>query len=118
VSRIINTTPHAVNIIDGPTFPNDGHTIRLTAKTVAAAPIVIGNTANPVTVPVTRSVFGEPVYLVDGQPEPLPQMRPGVFYIVSQIVKSAMPSRFDFLVPAEVVRDEAGNIVGCKSLGV
>lgn len=32
-------------------------------------------------------------------------------------VKNACPVRKDLLVPAEVVRDADGNIVGCKSLG-
>ena len=41
----------------------------------------------------------------------------GVFYIVSQLVKNALPDRTDLLVPAEVVRDGNGNIIGCKSLG-
>jgi hypothetical protein len=42
---------------------------------------------------------------------------PSRYYIVSQLVKSALPSRNDLLVPAEVVRDASGNIIGCRSLG-
>ena len=59
---------------------------------------------------LTRTVFGEP--------EGLPAYEEGTFYIVSQIVKSALPYRTDLLVPAEMVRDAAGNVVGCKSLGL
>jgi hypothetical protein len=33
-------------------------------------------------------------------------------------VKSALPERIDLLVPAEMVRDKEGNIIGCQSLGV
>jgi hypothetical protein len=40
------------------------------------------------------------------------------YYIVSQLVKSALPNRCDLLVPAEVQRDEKGNIIGCRSLGI
>ena len=58
---------------------------------------------------VTRTVFGEPV----GLPEP----EVGTCYIVSQLVKNALPERDDLVVPAEVVRDADGNIIGCKSLG-
>jgi hypothetical protein len=43
---------------------------------------------------------------------------PVIFYLVSQPVKSALPSRKDLLVPAEVVRDEKGNIIGCRSFGI
>lgn len=42
---------------------------------------------------------------------------PAIYYIVSQLVKSALPDREDLLVPAEVVRDEQGHIIGCRSLG-
>jgi hypothetical protein len=40
------------------------------------------------------------------------------YFIVSQLIKSAFPDRHDLLVPAEVVRDSDGNIIGCKSLGI
>ena len=43
---------------------------------------------------------------------------PTTYYIVSQLVKNALFSRKDLLVPAEVVRDEQGVILGCKSLGI
>ena len=56
-------------------------------------------------------------YTVFGEPEGLPDFKDGVFYVVSQLVKSALPNRKDLLVPAEVVRDEKGQIIGCKSLG-
>lgn len=55
-------------------------------------------------------------YSHGGNPDDI-QVIPEVYYIVSQIVKSALPERHDLLVPAEVVRDEMGNILGCKSLG-
>lgn len=40
------------------------------------------------------------------------------YYLVSQLVKSALPSRKDLLAPDEVVRDEKGNIIGCRSFGI
>ena len=43
---------------------------------------------------------------------------PSTYYIVSQLIKSALPKRVDLLVPAEVVRDDNGNIIGCRSLGI
>jgi hypothetical protein len=47
----------------------------------------------------------------------LPPYKEGVYYIVSQIVKSNLPHRKDLLVPAEiVVRNETKRIVGCRSL--
>lgn len=105
MTQIKNFTPHPINICN-----NAGKVIRviqpeglvrLKAVTVPAGEID--------GVPVTKTEFG--------QPEGLPEFKEGVFIVVSQLVKTALPARSDLLVPAEVVRDEKGNIVGCKSLG-
>lgn len=106
MDSIKNLTPHPIHLIgeDGQivrTFGSDG-LVRLKADTVDA-----GFTVDDCK--ITRTVFGEPVGL--------PEYRLGQFYIVSQLVKSALPNREDLLVPAEVVRDTNGNIIGCKSLG-
>lgn len=103
---IINKTPHPVHIVDDAgcvvhTFPVSGEPIRLAATTQHAGQID--------GVPVSQTVFGKP--------EGLPEQSSGTYYIVSQLVKSALPSRTDLLVPAEVVRDSNGNILGCRSLG-
>lgn len=103
--NIKNYTPHPVTICDSngtvtQTIPSTG-LIRLKATTVADEPIA--------GIPTSRTVFGEP--------EGLPAYEEGTYYIVSQIVKTALPERADLLVPAEVVRDSEGNIIGCKSLG-
>ena len=104
---IINKTPHPVNIVglDGSiarVYERDATPIRLKQTVVEDVPLPDGT-------PTTRTVFGEP--------EGLPDFVEGTFYIVSQLVKSALPGRDDLLVPAEVVRDGEGNIIGCKSLG-
>jgi len=106
MTKILNFTPHPITIVDGEnkvtrTIESSG-LIRLAAKTVSSGTID--------NVPVTKTVFGEP--------EGLPNFVEGTFIIVSQLVKSALPSRSDLLVPAEVVRDKEGNIIGCKSLGL
>lgn len=139
---IKNFTPHPISICN-----NAGEIIRviqpeglvrLKAVTVPAGEID--------GVPLTRTKFGEPEglpkqifsavssdgcwgfygetsedaiqeYMAYMQEEPA-WVGIETYYIVSQIVKSALPTRKDLLVPAEVVRDENGNIVGCKSLGL
>jgi len=101
-------TPHSVQILDRDSnavlfdIPASGNLIRLKASTVNA-----GFTVNDVE--ITKTVFGNP--------EGLAKYQLGTFYVVSQLVKSALPDRTDLLVPAEVVRDEKGNIIGCYSLG-
>lgn len=46
----------------------------------------------------------------------LPEKKEGVFLIVSPIVANALPERDDLLVPDNLVRDEQGNIIGCRAL--
>ena len=106
MTQIKNLTPHPVNICNNAgdivrVFQSEG-LVRLKATTVVAGEID--------GIPVTKTEFG--------QVEGLPEFQEGVFIVVSQLVKNALPSRFDLLVPAEVVRDEKGNIIGCKSLGL
>jgi hypothetical protein len=135
--KIINMTPHPVNILDADNkeiarFESAGQ-IRLAVQTQAAEAID--------GIPTSRTVFGAP----EGLPEPschcpncgeifnariaddghwitgactecgaAPEK---MFFIVSQLIKSALPDRTDLLVPAEVVRNSSGMIIGCRSLG-
>ena len=106
VNAIFNMTPHPVNILDAEgkeiaSFEPEG-TIRLKAITEG-----VGKIAG---IPISKTVFGEP--------EGLPEQDAGTYYIVSQIVKTALPERGDLLVPAEVERDDSGRIIGCRSLGI
>jgi len=103
---IKNLTPHPVNICDGSgaviaTIMPETTPARLAAK-VEAAEMIDG-------IATSQTVFGEP--------ENLPAQADSVWFIVSQIIKSAQVGRTDLLVPAEVVRDKSGNIIGCRSLG-
>jgi hypothetical protein len=106
MTTIINKTPHAVNILDAnndilTTFAKSDNPIRLSVVTVDDIPIGI--------IPISKTEFGKV--------ENLDEFKENVYYIVSQLVKSALPNRTDLLVPSQVVRDENGNIIGCKSLG-
>lgn len=105
--NIINCTPHAVTVVDAEgkilrIIESNGSPIRLASSTVPAGEFD--------GVPLTRTEFGEPVNLPDPQE--------GAVYIVSQIVKNAIPGRSDLVVPAEVLRDDKGQIIGCRSLGL
>lgn len=60
-------------------------------------------------VPLSRPRYGE----VTGLPEP----EPGVLLIVSMLVQQACPGRDDLVIPSGVIRDDAGVIIGCRSLG-
>ena len=103
---IINKTPHPVIVIseDGQivTFEPVAPAIRISSSIKDAGEIA--------GIRVTKSVFGDAVNM--------PEQIEGVFYIVSQMVKTAFPERKDLLVPSEVVRDNNGAVIGCKSLGI
>ena len=106
METIKNMTPHPINVVNGEgknirIIPNEG-IIRLKTETSPAGKVD--------GIPLTKTVFGVS--------EGLPEFQEGVFLIVSQLVKNALPERKDLIVPAEVVRDEKGNIIGCKSFGI
>ena len=108
-TQIINLTPHAVNIV------GDDNSVVITieasgnvARCSQTIDIVGDITVNSVSIPISSSSYGEVVDL------PAPQV--GVYYIVSRLVMSACPNRQDLLVPNDLVRDEAGRVIGCRSL--
>jgi hypothetical protein len=58
-------------------------------------------------IPITKVTYGE----ITG----LPDYSPDIIYIVSFVTASAC-QRDDLYIPGEMVRDEAGRIIGCKGL--
>ena len=49
---------------------------------------------------------------VEGLPEP----KENTYYIVSALVAGAAKNRNDLLIPNDIVRDDQGRIIGCRSL--
>lgn len=106
---IINKTPHDIVVFVRDKkiiIKSEGEPIRLKSTTVRDGFVSYGNDL----IPLTKSDFSEV--------ENMPDKREGVFYIVSSLVCQAYPDRDDLLIPNESVRDENGNIIGCKSLSV
>ena len=104
--KLKNYTPHNVVIVNESTkivIPSDGIARVTETKTITPSIDVDG-----VTVETFVSAFGEV--------ENLPPQEEGAMVIVSALVASAAKGRDDLLVPGELVRDDGGNIVGCKSL--
>lgn len=102
-----NYTPHEVVI-----FNNNGDVV-LSLPSIGVARVT--SQSLPKTeidgIPVVETVFGE----VSGLPEP----EDGTFYIVSQFVIAALPTRTDLLRPdtgPTCVRDADGKIIGVKAL--
>jgi hypothetical protein len=107
----INCTPHELSVysMDGKTkvlflqAPFSGASIpRVKAETSIVS--VHG------LVELTHTTYGE----VSG----LPPYIPGVYLVVSGMVRSALPTRLDLVSPGELVRDMMGCPIGCKGLVV
>ncbi|GHV47959.1 hypothetical protein FACS1894204_11870 [Synergistales bacterium] len=111
ISKILNATKHYVDIlgeINGEerkiaSYPPCGMTIRLPQEIEHTQTLENG-------VKVTHTHYGSP--------EGLPQEVPGVYHIVSALVKNACADRNDLLVPVNLVKDHTGKNMGCRSLGI
>ena len=101
MTKIVNLTPHAVNIVGGATYEPSGAVAR------------VEETLTPV-----GQVEGIPLYEVSyGKVEGLPQdTSPEVLYIVSAMVRAACPGRTNLASPGAPVRNSAGQVVGCRGL--
>jgi hypothetical protein len=63
------------------------------------------------------SIDGTPIFQKSfGEVENMPEQKEGKVYIVSVLVASALKHRTDVVIPNDLVRDEKGQIIGCKSL--
>ncbi len=103
---IHNKTPHDVVILT-----EDGREIkRLKAgKGAVRLGADVKKVGNIGRVPITKTTFKEA--------QGLPSYQEGIYYVVSQLVKTSLPQRKDLLVPAQILRDEKKRIIGCMSLG-
>jgi hypothetical protein len=100
--RIVNLTPHTVNLI------TDAGTRVFQSEGVARVSSVSTPVGTATGLPLTRVTFGEVVGL--------PAREFDVLYVVSALVRSACPNRPDLASPGDLVRDDAGNVVGCRNL--
>jgi hypothetical protein len=108
VTNIVNMTPHPVVILRERKAP-------VTLRPCGVVPRVedrassIGNVSVGFDVPIMRIETG---MVLD-----LPPREPDVLLLVSRITAQAMPGRQDLVFPHDLVRNESGQIVGCKALG-
>jgi|688.fasta_scaffold218190_2 hypothetical protein len=98
--NIINLTPHEIVVV------GDGATKILPSGAVARVTTTRQKVAQIGEIPIYRSVTGA----VTGLPESVD----GTVYIVSAMVRLAVPSRTDIVSPGELVRDASGQPIGCR----
>jgi hypothetical protein len=103
---LVNKTPHDIVIV-----LQDGERITIKPE---PSPARVDVTTIPYDV-IDNVPLVETVY---GQVENLPDPEAGVWYIVSGVVISACPHRYDLVRPdtANAVRDEDGRIIGVPAL--
>ena len=104
--KLVNLTPHAVNIV-----LEDGASLNIAPSGVVArctqSDVIVGSVdVDGIAVPLTKTSFGDVA---------LPAPAPDTLFIVSRLVATAA-NRDDLVVPNGIVRDDDGNIIGCKSL--
>lgn len=111
MSLLKNLTPHSISVFaaDGKTLlvtvPPSGDIARVTVSRVETGVVPIEPDA---AIPVYVGTYGA----VTGLPAPAL----GTIYIVSAMVRQAVPTRRDVLSPGELIRDAAGQPLGCRGL--
>lgn len=99
-SIVVNATPHDINeVISGKTYRPNKIQIRVEDDFTEVGVI-------DQEVPLFNRVLGE----VTG----LPKYKYGIYYIVSIMVRDAIPEREDLITVGEIVRGNDGRIIGCK----
>lgn len=103
---ILNLTPHVVRV-----FTSNGSVAEYQTHKVVRAKQILSEDGYVDGVPVTRIEYGEP--------EGLPDVSSGVYYIVSAITalaaKACGRDTGDLLLTSDTVRDEHGDIIGCRA---
>lgn len=107
VEEIRNLTPHDVSVVSG---------IIATIYEKSLEPLRISESIDL----IGQYTTGVEVVSKSFTDIKLPEENHSVLYIVSlpvaQLVSRKYSSRVDFVTPGELIRDDSGNIVGCKNL--
>lgn len=105
--NLVNITPHAIVIRVGTqhvTVPPSGQVARVATQTIPTGVVEFGG----IEIPTYRQVAGD----VTGLPDP----QDDTIFVVSSMVRLASPGRPDVASPGELIRDAAGQPVGCNGL--
>lgn len=114
--KIINLTPHAINIFDGDKMVNKVEPSGLIARVKENKKQFDIIEIESLKIPLNEKEFGDISVEKDGKSFPFPKKEEGVIYIVSALVAQALPDRDDIFIPDDVVRDDSGRIIGCRAL--
>ena len=101
---IVNLTPHEISIV----HPDGGVTTLPPSGKVARVGSIVEPDGHFDGVPLFTTTYGGVSYLPDPQE--------GVIFVVSQQTCAACPGRGDLYHPASLIRNDAGQIIGCNGL--
>ena len=105
---LINLTPHDINIHLG-----DGSIVTIPRSGLVARCETQIRDLRPIFGPLGESIpYHEIGY---GQVQNLPAKQEGTLFIVSALVAQQFP-RGDLVIVDDLVRDEQGQVIGCRSL--
>ncbi len=116
---LVNLTPHTVHLL-GPMNP-ESCPLPIESEGVARAEELTTNQS-----PIRHDYFRDAGMHVDvplvtkrfGAVTGLPDPKPHTLYIVSTVVQAACPERKDLVAPHDVVRDDAGRVIGCRAFAL
>ena len=97
--KLVNLTPHEINI---------GGRVILPSGTVTRCEEITVRVGSFDGIELVQKEYGE---VID-----LPDLEWNTLYIVSAMVRMAVPGRMDLASPGDLVRDENGKIIGYKNL--
>jgi len=99
----VNLTPHTINVLDA-----DGNQLLAVDPSGTKARVDVQRTK-------IGAIDGVPIYSTTyGDVKGLPAPKSGVNYIVSGMVRDAVPDRDDVVSPGLLVRDDSGRPIGCQ----
>lgn len=102
--KFINLTPHDVVIVS-----KDGKT-----KTIKASGDIARVDTNEKLI---DNIGGVDIYRTTyGSVNGLPSKKEGVGYIVSGVVRAALPKRKDLFSPTQLIRNNSGQVIGARGL--
>ena len=107
MENLINLTPHVLNIVT-----ETGAIVSVEPSGTIARCAV---TSTPVRILPNGVTCYKTVY---GEVTGLPAEQEGTIYVVSGLVRGAVPDRLDVASPGELIRNEEGQPVGCNGLSI
>jgi len=110
MAKLINLTPHTINVavLDGDgammSIPPSGDVARVAASADDAGHVKVDGEA----ISLSRVAFGAV--------QNLPAPEAGTIFIVSALVRGAVPQRRDVASPGDLIRGADGQPIGCQGL--